>query len=127
MKTNLLSKPNDIYHIEDLPGEIWKPIIEKRYEVSNFGRVKSLIGNPKILKQYTIYGGYRQVKLSLDNSYLNKRVHRLVYMAFNENFNELLEIHHKDQDTSNNCLSNLEALTHKDHVKKHNELKSIGD
>ena len=50
----------------EVPVEEWKEIEEfnGRYLVSNYGRIKSLIGKPKILKQYKTTGNYLFVKLS---------------------------------------------------------------
>ena len=69
-------------------NEIWKPIkgYEGLYEVSNFGRIKSLnynhTGKGKILKQNQIMNGYKLVMLYKDGNGKNYLVHRLVAEAF---------------------------------------------
>ena len=107
--------------------EIWKDIvIEKngvsydfsgKYQVSNMGRVKSLIDN---------HGKYREhilkPRLNKENKYLQVRlfkgskgkeftVHRLVANAFIPNPNNLPIVNHKDENPSNNCVDNLEWCT----------------
>lgn len=50
--------------LEDLPGEVWRDVVgyEGLYQVSNLGRVKSLLSN-KILKQW--FGGNNQLLVTL--------------------------------------------------------------
>ena len=74
------------------------------YEVSNLGRVKSLISNGLILKQSKDKDGYYIVSLKRKSF----RVHRLVAIAFIPNPNNLAQVNHKDEDKTNNCVDNLE-------------------
>lgn len=106
--------------------EIWKDIAghEGRYQVSNMGRVKSLVKpyrrTEKVLKGSPNTTGYILVQLrNGGKDKFSLLVHRLVMMAFEprENMRDL-EVNHKDLDTSNNKLSNLEWMTareNKDH------------
>ena len=90
--------------------EYWKPVVgyEGHYQVSNFGRVKSLkFGKEKILKQY-IRGGYYYVCLSKNGIIKKYSVHRLVAQAFLDNPNNLPQINHKDENKTNNNVDNLE-------------------
>ena len=95
-------------------NEIWKPIkgYEGLYEVSNFGRIKSLnynhTGKGKILKQNQIMNGYKSVMLYKDGNGKNYLVHRLVAEAFLPNPNDYKEVNHKDENPQNNIVSNLE-------------------
>lgn len=86
--------------------EIWKDVkgYEGYYEVSNLGRVKSLYRN-KILKPNIVKRGYLQVKFYDNKCYL---VHRLVAIAFLNNPNNYPQVNHKDENTQNNCVLNLE-------------------
>lgn len=105
----------------DYVKEEWKEIIGFHdYYVSNFGRIKSYrrSKNGIILKQQVNKYGYCWVSISDDN---NKKhyvqVHRAVLKAFDPIDNmDQFEVNHKDENKSNNCLSNLEWSTHFDNV-----------
>ena len=92
-------------------NEIWKPIkgYEGLYEVSNFGRIKSLkFGKERILKGSKDKYGYLQVVLSKNNKSKTFKVHRLVSEAFIPNPDNLPQVNHKDENPSNNNVNNLE-------------------
>lgn len=99
--------------------EVWKSIkgYEGLYEVSNYGRVKSLERivdkthhvKEKILKNVQMPSGYLVVGLSGKQHY----VHRLVAMAFIQNQNKYPQVNHKDEDKTNNRVENLEWCNHK--------------
>lgn len=98
--------------------EMWKPIsgYEGLYEVSNFGRVKSLkFGKEKILTPGN-YKGYLSVQLCKDGKRKMMRVHRLVAEAFIPNPNKLETVNHKDEDKTNNSANNLEWMSSVDNV-----------
>lgn len=103
--------------------EIWKTIegFEGLYEVSNLGRVRSLdrvrkagYGSTanikgKILTPQCIRGRkYLVVNLYRNEVGKHYLIHRLVATAFIDNPNNLPEINHKDENPSNNNVSNLE-------------------
>lgn len=106
---------------EDLPNEIWKdvPSLEGKYQVSNLGRVKTIINKrydsrgwcysmkPKIMKQSFTTNGYLMV--NLDHKLY--RVHRLVGVAFLEKDVDREHINHKDGNRVNNRVENLEWCT----------------
>lgn len=103
---------------EEITEEIWKgvPGFEDTYEVSNLGRVKSLVKpyrrTERILKGSPITTGYIVVQLYLGKctrkSFL---VHRLVMIAFQPNpAMDQLEVNHKDLDCTNNNMTNLEWI-----------------
>ena len=89
--------------------EIWKDIkgYEGKYQISNLGKVKSLIGNSKILKP-EIRAGYYSIQLCKNGKCTHKRIHRLVAEAFIPNPNNLPMINHKDENKLNNNVDNLE-------------------
>ena len=105
--------------------EVWKAIegFEGLYEVSNLGRVKSCqrmrknksgslaLIQERILKQKSDKNGYKSVALSLNGKLYYKRVHRLLAIAFIPNPNHFSLINHKDEDVTNNIISNLEWCT----------------
>lgn len=102
--------------------EIWKDIegYEGLYEVSSYGRVRSLqrtrkgsygsirIVYEKILNHKIDKDGYHTVSLSKEGKMKYIRVHRLVAQAFIPNPDNLPQVNHRDEDKSNNCVENLE-------------------
>lgn len=110
-------------------NEIWKPVFnyEGLYEVSNYGRVKSLPRNNKkhesILKPYiNRRNGYVYYGLYRNNIYKSHRAHKLVMEAFTEykslGYVLYQEIDHIDGDKTNNALSNLEVVTHLENMQR---------
>lgn len=97
--------------------EIWCKIKNlTRYEVSSFGKIKSLVYNdPKILKPLITKKGYHRLAIWFDNSISQKRIgiHRLVAIAYIPNPFNLREVNHKDLDKSNNHYKNLEWVDSK--------------
>ena len=106
---------------EDKELEIWKPIPNyEEYEVSNYGRVKRLAYNKpvcggstqhceeRILKLQTRKNGYNAVNISKNYQVKSFLVHRLVALVFIPNPDNLPQVNHKDENTSNNFVGNLE-------------------
>lgn len=92
-------------------NEIWKDVkgYEGKYQVSNMGRVKSLLGGkPAILIPQKQNAGYLYVLLYNNGFPECKLIHRLVCEAFLPNPDNLPQVNHKDEDKTNNVLSNLE-------------------
>ena len=100
--------------------EIWNkiPEFEGKYQASNFGRIKSLnylrTGKEKLLKQSLNHNGYLFVKLSKNGKIKNYYVHRLVWIAFNGEIPEGMQINHKSEVKTENNLENLELVTRKE-------------
>lgn len=109
--------------------EIWKPVKEYEgiYEVSNYGRVRSIgskhyvnkngggfyrFRTGRIFKIQNASNGYKQVVLSKNGKQRIYRVHRLVAEAFIPNPLGLPEVNHKDENRANNNVDNLEWCTH---------------
>lgn len=91
--------------------EIWCPIkgYEGLYEVSNQGRVKSVgYGKERIMKPGRNNRGYLQFCLYKNGEQKMYLVHRLVAQAFIPNHRNLPEVNHKDEDKTNNSVSNIE-------------------
>ena len=107
-------------------NEIWRSIknYEGLYEVSNWGRVRSLgkwvnskNGSKRFIKGRVLRPGknrkgYLQVILCKDGVMKSYRVHRLVAQAFLPNPYGLPEINHKDKCKANNRVENLEWCDH---------------
>lgn len=97
--------------------EIWREIkwFETKYAVSNFGNVKSIkTGN--LLKPYTNGTKYLYVALSCGTISKHFRVHRLVAEAFIPNPQNKKFVNHKDYNTKNNCVENLEWMTMEENI-----------
>lgn len=86
----------------------------KRYEISNRGRVRSNKGQRKILKLKIDKENYYLVRLSMNNSFKEVRVHRLVGKAFISNMENKPFINHIDGNRLNNNDWNLEWCTPKE-------------
>lgn len=106
--------------------EIWKDITgyEGLYQVSTFGRVKSIPhliraninGGKRMTEEYiknTTVGwhGYVWVNLCKNGKTKTYSVHRLVAMAFLENPHSLPAVNHIDGNKENNLVRNLEWCT----------------
>ena len=80
----------------------------ERYFITRNGKIYSSISK-KYLRQNKTKSGYCSVELFGENG-KSKRllVHRIVATAFIPNPDNLPEVNHKDQNPSNNCVSNLE-------------------
>lgn len=111
-------------------SEVWKdvPGFEGSYEVSSYGRVKSLRRvvirenrrplsiKERILKPYPDHGGYYSVSLLRQGKIFHEKVHRLVAKVFIGVKPSGLEIAHNDGNKSNNAAQNLRYTTSKDNV-----------
>lgn len=108
--------------------EMWKPVVgyEGLYEVSNFGRVRSLKRTRKgkcesecgvkerILKQSEHTKGYLVCGLSKDGKLKYFKVHRLVAEAFIPNPDNKPCIDHINACKSDNRVDNIRWVSHKE-------------
>lgn len=98
--------------------EIWKDIegLEGCYQISNFGRVKSLERvaengrkvHERILKTRVNKKGYEYVCVQKNKKRIAIKIHREVSKAFLPNPYNYLEVNHKDENKLNNHVNNLE-------------------
>lgn len=100
--------------------KICKPIkeFEDRYAICDDGTVYNIKRN-KALSPYNNHAGKGYLCVDL---YIGKKrvrrvgVHQLLAEHFIENEKELKEINHKDGNTLNNSLDNLEWVTHRQNM-----------
>ena len=103
--------------------EKWLDVVgyEGLYQVSNFGRVKSLpreTTSGRVLKPHiNKRNGYVYITLSRENKQEEKRVHILVANAFIGANQEGLQVNHKDGNKTNNNVTNLEYCTQSENMK----------
>lgn len=91
------------------------------YQVSNFGRVKSLARNNKskdrFLKPWLAGKGYQQVRLSVNGKTKTTYVHTLVAESFlGHSTDSGLVVDHIDGDKLNNRAENLQIVTNRDNT-----------
>lgn len=117
--------------------EVWRDVVgyEGLYQVSNYGRVKSLdrivirknsspLHIKECIRKPQVWSSkdnpnYKQLQVSLYKNIkpTNKKVHQLVAMAFPEicgEYYEGCEVDHLDTDTFNNKASNLRVCSGKE-------------
>lgn len=98
--------------------EIWKPIpeFEGLYEISNLGRVKSLVGwdgrkfikREMIIKTFPRSSGYYYAILRKNRKVYTRSLHTLIAEVFIPNPNNYDVVNHIDLNKHNNDISNLE-------------------
>ena len=92
-----------------MTDEVWKPVVgfEGKYEVSNMGRVRSLIGGSRVLRQQRLHSGYTEVILVGNH----RRVHRLVLEAFVGPRPDGYQCDHINTVRDDNRIENLRWVT----------------
>ena len=85
----------------------------ENYTVSTFGKVKNT-KTGKILKSRLNRGGYLIIDLYEDRVKKTHKIHRLVANAFIDNQDEKECVDHKNNDKTNNNISNLRFATPKE-------------
>jgi hypothetical protein len=108
--------------------EVWKDIkgYEGLYQVSNYGRIKSLsrliknsnnrITKEKIRKQVYDKDNYLTISLSKNGKISTFKVHRLVAQAFIPNTKNKPTVNHKNGIKNDNKVENLEWATDKEQM-----------
>ena len=88
---------------------------EGKYQVSNLGNVKSLIGKGRVLKPLK-HNGYLVAQLSKNGSHKRHKTHRLVALTFIPNPLNKSEVNHINGNKTDNRLENLEWVTHRENT-----------
>ena len=108
-------------------NEIWKdiPEYEGLYQASNLGRIKSLKRfrkgkngslvpvKERILKPRLVFG-YYMIGLRKQSTQKKYLVHRLVWITFNGQIPEGLQVNHINEVKTDNKLENLNLMTAKE-------------
>lgn len=106
--------------------EVWRTHPDYPFiEVSNLGRVRTKdryvpngenskrLVNGHIMKQHLGRDGYVRVSISVSGKVITLLVHRAVAVTYIPNTDNLPEVNHKDNDKTNNTVSNLEWCSRK--------------
>lgn len=103
---------------EDLDGEEWRPIDGyDGYQISSFGRVKSLkFKQPHIMKPIINTRNYLTIHFRVKNKIYTRTIHRLVAKAFLPNPDNKPQVNHIDGCKINNAVSNLEWVTNAENM-----------
>ena len=119
--SSLLFEINLIIRDMRSENEIWKPVVgyEGLYEVSNYGRIRSVdrvvfqqgrnqLYRGRIMATFINNSGYEAIRLSKGNKKKGMLIHRIVAEAFLPNPNSHPYVNHKDETKTNNSADNLE-------------------
>lgn len=121
--------------------EEWKSIRGfKNYQISSFGRIKTLDKNVIVIRNGTKFKkfyaekiknpkidgcGYFFTDLWGNGKYKYFKIHRLVLCAWtNKKYINKKQVNHKDGNKSNNNLNNLEWVTPKENI-RHAEINGL--
>ena len=122
-----MMKPYQNLSLKDMPGEVWKDIPEWEglYQISNFGRAKSLereaevrAGKTRLIKSHIlkqpVYKGRRYLSFCASRPGRNQRfyVHRMVALLFLSNPENKPCVDHINADSFDNRASNLRWVTY---------------
>lgn len=118
--------------------EIWKDVVgyEGLYQVSNYGRVKSLnynrTGQERIMSPRHTKNGYLELLLYKDGKRKQHQTHRLVAKAFIPNPDNKPYLDHINTIRTDNRTDNLRWVTHKENcnnplTKEQHRISSIGN
>ncbi len=120
----MIIKERKLRKIED---EIWKEITftDKKYEISNYGRVKSYCydkENGKIVKPGNIKG-FCNVSLRVDDKKRSYLIHKLTAEIFiPKESDEQTVVIHLDWNKQNNHISNLQWVTRDESYRRMHDL-----
>lgn len=108
--------------------EIWKDIkgYEGNYQISNNGRIWSVLSQRYMKPQHDECGYYRIQLTAKNGKRKTEKVHRLVAINFIDNPNNLPEVNHINHIRDDNRVENLEWCNHKDNCNKTKKVRKVG-
>jgi len=110
----------EIIHILTKELELWKPIknYEDFYQISSFGRVKSMHKKQHKIINQSLRSEYMGIQLNKNGKGKTFYIHRLVALSFLSSNDTITKIvNHKDGNKLNNNILNLEWITQKENRK----------
>jgi hypothetical protein len=90
--------------------------LEKKIPYETYGKRKLRTIPERIVKPYKNESGYLVFELKKDTVGKKHRLHRLVAEAFLQNPENKKCVNHKDGNKENNCVENLEWVTHSENM-----------
>lgn len=107
--------------------EEWRQVVGfEDYEVSSLGSVRN-IETGRLLTGYTDKGGYIRVNLRKNGRWHHKLIHRLVTETFIPNPENKPCVDHIDTIRTNNVVTNLRWVTHKENSNNELSIKHYSD
>ena|SRR3990167_9512675 len=101
----------------------WKNIDGFNYQISNTGLIRR-VDTRQIIKPH-FHLGYAKISLSKDGKSDNKRISRLVAIAFIPNPENKRTVNHLDGNKTNNQVNNLEWATQSENMKHAHRMNLI--
>lgn len=100
--------------------EIWRPVLDGRYHVSSFGRIKRVVPSPGTqpgrIKALQLRNKYPSVHIPIGNRYKSYYVHGLVTAVFIGPCPTGKQVNHKNGIKTDNRVENLEYMTPKENM-----------
>lgn len=108
--------------------EIWKDIkgYEGNYQISNKGRIWSVLSQRYLKPQHDNCGYYRIQLTAKNGKRKMEKVHRLVAINFIDNPDNLPEVNHINHIRDDNRIENLEWCNHKENCNKTVKVRQVG-
>lgn len=114
---------NALHDLEELyPRKLFRINFDYNMILSDDGEVIYDLDTYKFIRPY-IHTDHENPYLAFNIHGIMIHVHRLVYETFRRQIPYGYDVHHRDLDTLNNKVSNLELLTKSFHKRYHRYLK----
>jgi hypothetical protein len=126
---------------ENFEDEVWKdiPNYEGYYQVSNYGRIKSLKREVQTERNYLLQipkemilkarcdSGYSRYEFCKDGVHKKTSAHRMEALAFIQNTEDKPFIDHIDGNKMNNCLYNLRWCTASENMRNEITVQKLSE